>query len=273
MIFSRCRTSSGTLFGFLALLGVATSAQSPASPAAAFRKARSLYYTPIDRGLQGFSCEVHFKWKQFLETANHGPVPDADERLAYLRGIKLSITDDLNGSGQLLWAAPTTAPDASEQSVAQIRSGMQAMWSGFFQSWNGFVTGDLVSLGDDRTTVERTAKGYHVFTGQNGKLAEETFDSNLVLLSLHVSTPTLESNLTPVFTDSAQGQLVTNLNSVVRQPPSAPGSMVDMAVHYQPVNGFQLPSELSINVSGAADFDFTLSNCTVRTALSSAPAH
>ena len=229
-----------------------------------------MYYTPIDRGLQGFTCDVSFDWKQFIETANHGPVADTDERLAYLRSIKLSVTDDLNGSGQLQWAAPTTAPDASEQSVAQIRAGMQAMWSGFFQSWNGFYTGDLVSLGDNKTTVERTGAGYHVFTSQNGKLAEETFNNNLVLLSLHVATPTLESNLTPIFTDSAEGRLVTNLNSVVKQPPSAPGTVVDMAVHYAPVNGFQLPSELSIDVAGAAKFDFALSNCTVRTALSGA---
>ena len=41
-----------------------------------------------------------------------------------------------------------------------------------------------------------------------------------------------------------------------------------MAVQYQPVNGFQLPSRLVIDVAGAAKFDFTLSNCTVRTALS-----
>ncbi len=255
--------------------GVLVSAQAPArataSPAAEFRRARALYYTPVDRGLQGFTCDVGFNWKQFIEKANSGPVPDTDERLAYLRTIKLSVTDDLNGTGQLLWVAPTTAPDASEQSVAQIRSGLQALWSGFFQSWNGFYTGDLVSLGDSKTTVERTANGYHVFTSQGGKLAEESYNGSLVLLSLHVATPTLDSNLTPIFVDTAQGRLVTNLNSIVKQPPSAPGVTVDMTLHYAPVNGFQLPSALSINVGGTTNFDFTLSNCTVRTQLSGAP--
>ncbi len=232
-----------------------------------------MYYTPIDRGLQGFSCDVSFNWKQFIETANHAPVPDGDERLAYLRSIKLTVTDELNGAGQLQWAAPTTAPDASEQSIAQIRSGMQAMWSGFFQSWNGFNTGDLVSLNDRQTTVERTGSGYHVFTAQSGKIAEETYNKQFVLLSLHVSTPTLDSNLTPIFLDTAQGRIVTNLNSVVKQPPSAPGSTIDTTVHYAPVNGFQLPLEVAIDVAGAANFDFTLTNCTVRTQLSSGTAH
>ena len=240
-----------------------------ASPAAAFRKARALYYTPVDKGLRGFGCDVGFDWKQFMEKANSASVQDTDERLAYLRGIKLTISDDLNVGGQLQWAAPTTAPDASEQSIAQIRSGMQAMWSGFFQSWNGFFTGDLVALGDTQTTVERTnSGGFHVFTTQNGKVAEEFFDRNLVLLSLHVSTPTLDSNLTPIFVDSAQGRLVTDLNSVVRQPPNAAGTTVDMKVQYATVNGFQLPSALQINVGGTTAFDFALSNCTVNTKLS-----
>ncbi len=256
-----------------ALYAAPLQGQATASPTAEFRRARALYYTPVDRGLLGFTCDVGFNWKQFIEKANSGPVQDTDERLIYLRSIKLSVADDLNGAGQLQWAAPTTAPDASEGSIAQIRSGMQAMWSGFFQSWNGFYTGDLVSLGDNKTTVERTAGGYHVFTTQNGKLAEENYDKGLTLLSLHVSTPTLDSYLTPIFLDTAQGRLVTNLNSVVKQPPSAPGTRIDMTVHYAAVNGFQLPAELAIDVADAAKFDFTLNNCTVRTQLSSAPSH
>lgn len=268
---SRCLFAALPLVCLSAVLTVSLRAQATASPAAAFRRARALYYTPIDRGLQGFTCDVGFNWKQFIERANHGPVPETDERLAYLRSIKLSVTDELNGSGQLLWAAPTTAPDASEQSIAQLRSGLQGLWSGFFQSWNGFYTGDLVSLGDNKTTVERTPTGYHVFTAQSAKLAEESFDKSLTLTSLHVSTPTLDSELKPVFVDTAQGRLVTKLNSVVKQPPNAPGTTINMTLQYAPVNGFQLPSELAINVAGTADFDFTLNNCTVRTQLSGAP--
>ena len=101
-------------------------------------------------------------------------------------------------------------------------------------------------------------------------MAEEFFDRNLVLLSLHVATPTLDSNLTPIFLDSAQGRLVTDLNSVVKQPPGSAGTTVDMKVQYAAANGFQLPSALRINVGGTTAFDFTLSNCTVTTKLSGA---
>ena len=273
MLFPRLRSVHSLACCALLLPLPAPQAQSAASPAAAFRKTRALYYTPVDKGLRGFGCDVGFDWKQFIEKANSAPVQDTDERLAYLRSIKLTISDDLSSGGQLQWAAPTTAPDASEQSIDGIRSGMQAMWSGFFQSWNGFLTGDLLSLADNQTTVERTGGGgFHVFTTQRNKVAEEFFDRNLLLLSLHVSTPTLDSNLTPIFIDSAQGRLVTDLNSVVKQPPGAAGTNVDMKLQFAAVNGFQLPSALRINVGGTTAFDFTLSNCTVNTKLGGASA-
>ena len=228
-----------------------------------------LYDTPADRGLQGFRCEVGFDWKHFLEKAINGPVEDNNERLAFLRSIKLSVTDDLNGSGELQWTAPTTAPDASEDSINQLRGGMQALWTGFFQSWNGFMTGDLVSVSDNRTTVERTTTGYHVFTSANGKIAEESYSGDITLQSLHVSTPDIDSMLTPTFEVTPRGRLVTGWSSLVRQPPTAPATSIQTTVHYAPVNGFQLPSELLINVAGTASFDFTLNNCTVQMKLTS----
>ncbi|MGI4827065.1 MAG: hypothetical protein ACRYFU_02595 [Janthinobacterium lividum] len=244
--------------------------QSTKATTAAFRNARNLYYTPVDQGLQGFQCEVAFNWKQFIEKANSAPVQDTDERLHYLQSIKLSVTDDLHGTGSLEWLAPTTAPDASEASITQIRTGLQGLWSGFFQSWNGFYNGELISQ-TDNTSVERTANGYHVFTRQGARLAEEQYSNDLTLETLHVGTPEIDSVLSPVFERTPRGRVVTQLNSIVKRPPTAAGTSVKMAVQYAEVNGFQLPSALDINVAGAADFSFRLANCTVRTQLTDKP--
>ena len=251
----------------LLLCAPALQAQEHVSPLAAFREARALYYTPVDRGLKGFDCDVSFDWKSFIEKATHAPVEASDERLTYLNGIRLTVSDDLNSTGELHWTAPTTPPDASESSINQIRTGMQQMWAGFFQSWNGFYTGDLVSVADNNTTVERTPTGYHVFTKAQGKVAEETYTGDFTLQTLHVSTPDMDSTLTPTFEKTPQGRLVTSMDSLVKQPPATPGTSVDMTVHYAPVNGFQLPSELVIDVAKTATFDFHLSGCTVHAQL------
>lgn len=254
----------GLLCGFVRL--TAQAASRPSS-AAAFSKARALYYTPVDAGLEGFHCDVGFDWKDFLEKATHQAVADDDERLPYLRSIKLSVDDDLRGTGALNWAAPANAPENSEDSVAKIRSGMEQMWAGFFQSWNGFYTGEILSVADSRTSVERTARGFHVITRDGHGVAEEQFNDRLVMQSLHVATPTLDSVMTPTFADAPQGRLVTVLRSVDRQPPSAPASEVVMRLRYATVNGFQLPSELAIEVAGTATFDYHLNSCTVKTRL------
>ena len=237
------------------------------TPAQEVNGARKLYYTPVDAGLKSFHCDVNFDWKGFIQKASNQAVPDADPRLHYLQTIQLSVDDDLRGSGELHWNAPSPPPDNTEDSVSKIRDGMQQMWSGFFQSWNGFITGDLVTL-DAKATAEHTPAGYHVAVRTGPGLAEETFDNTLLLKSVHVTTPTLESTVTPTFTPGPQGLLVTGIASSYKQPPSAPPTEVRMDVQYGPVGTFQLPSALRVNV-GPASFEYKLANCTVATQLTS----
>ena len=248
------------------LLAHAAPAQTPApSPAVAVSKARGLYYTPVDAGLEGFHCEFAFDWKTFIQKASNQPVPDDDPRLTYYRTIQLSVDDTLHGAGELHWAAPAPPPEGTEDSVDKVRGGFQGMWSGFFQSWNSFLTGDMVSL-DAKSLVEHTPAGYHV-AAQNGPgLAEEQYDDNLLLQSVHVTTPTLDNLETLTFSRTPQGWLVSSIRSVYKQAPSAEPTEVLTKVSYAPVSGFQLPSEVTISV-GPANFDFHLVNCTVRTRL------
>lgn len=113
--------------------------------------------------------------------------------------------------------------------------------------------------------------GYHVFTRQGARVAEEQYSADFTLESLHVSTPQIDSVLSPVFERTPRGRLITQLNSTVKRPPSAATMGVKMDIRYAEVNGFQLPSALDIDVAGTAKFSFRLSNCTVRTQLTARP--
>lgn len=237
---------------------------SPAPDAShALDKARSLYYTPVDHGLQSFQCGVSFDWKTFIEKASHQPVADTDARLVYLRTVKLSAQDDLHGKGELHWLASTPAPEGNADAVGRMRDGLQQLWAGFFQSWNGFVTGDMVTV-DPAAKVETTPDGYRMSARSGSGLAEELFNRSLVLQAVNTSTTAVESSMLPHFEPSAQGLLLTGIHSTYRQPPSAPPTSVDMQVTYAVTNGFELPASLTIN-AGPATFAFTLANCTVNT--------
>lgn len=263
---SRLILLSCTFLSCSVLARPALSQAADLSPSVTFGKARALYYTPVDNGLQGFHCEVTFDWKDFIQRATNQAIPESDARLKYLQTIQLSIDDDLRGRGELHWAAPTTAPEASADSVGKIRDGMQQMWSGFFQSWNGFYTGDLVSL-DAKATVERTAEGgFRVAVRTGPSLAEELYDNKLLLKSVHVATPTLESTIMPAFATTPKGLIVSAIGSSYKQPPTAQPTDVQMTLTYAPVGAFQIPSALAVSV-GPAKFDYHLNNCTVRTEL------
>ena len=230
---------------------------------AAFSRARSLYYTPVDAGLQSFHCEVGFDWKAFMVKASNAPVLDDDVRLKYLKTIQLTVDDDLHGSGKLHWDAPTPPPEGAEDSISHIREPFQQLWSGFFQAWNGFLTGDMVTL-DSKATVEHSETGYKVHVQTGPGAAAEQYDDKLLLQSIHVTTPTLDSLVEPSFSSTPSGLIVTSIRSVYRQPPGTDSTEVLMKVNYAPVGSFQLPSELTITV-GPASFEFHLANCTVRT--------
>ncbi len=246
-----------------ATVAIPVNAQRKVSPSAAFREARTLYYTPTDHGLQGFQCNVSFDWKGFLQNANPGAAPDAPQPLAYLQNIKLTVTDDVNGSGSIHWNAPVPPSDVNPDSIAKLHSSLQALWTDFFDTWNGLYSGDLLSLNDDKTTVDRTPSGYHVFARDNGRIAEESYTGDFTLQSVHVSTPGLDRTVTPRFERTPKGRLITAWDSTVKQPPTAPGTTVSTTVHYAPVQGFQIPSDVRMDVAGTATFNFQLTGCSV----------
>lgn len=243
--------------------GASAQAASGQTDAAAVNKARALYYTPVDSGLQGFHCEVNFDWRDFIQKASNQPVPENDSRLGYLKAVKLSVDDDLRGQGKLNWESVAPVPEGSEDSVDKVRGGLQQLWSGFFQAWNGFFTGDMLTP-DPKATLDRNGTGYHVSVRNGANLAEEQFDANLTLQTVHVVTPAIESTIAPTFTSGPQKLMVTGIRSMYRQPPTSDATEVVMSLKYAPVGGFQLPSEVRVAV-GPADFSFHLVNCTVRT--------
>lgn len=237
----------------------------PQSATLAVSKARALYYTPVDQGLEGFHCEIGFDWKTFMEKASNQPVPEGDARLKYLLTIQLTVDDDLHTGGELHWTAPAPPPDETEESVSRMRGGLQQIWSGFFQAWNGFLTGDMVTL-DSKANVTHSATGYLVSVQNGPGMADEQYDDKLLLQKVHVSTPTLDSVVMPGFSPTPHGLLVSSIRSSYRQPPNADPTDVLMKINYAAVSGFQLPSEVSVSV-GPADFAFHLQNCTVKTKL------
>ncbi|HEY4355166.1 MAG TPA: hypothetical protein VGN16_05430 [Acidobacteriaceae bacterium] len=247
-------------------MSAATPAQKPAPTAAAeFVKARSLYYTPTISGLQSLHCDVAFDWKAFLDKASGTTIPEDNAALVYLRSLKLSVDDDLQGGGSLKWTSENQPPADQADSVKQTLSGLAQTWQGFFQAWNQFMNGSMVKVADDKTVVERNEGGYHMYAKDEGTLAEEQFDNAFLLQSIHVNTPQMDVAMKPLFDDTPHGKIIKEIRASYREPVTAPAMTMIMTVQYATVSGFQLPATVQMEVENVAHFDFHVSGCTVKT--------
>ena len=239
----------------------------PPSPAnTKFMSARALYYTPTAQGLKSFKCTVDFDWKDFLSRyANGAEIKDDNPYLQYLRTVRLTVTDDLNGDGALEWTATGAPPAGKEDSATQMQHGMEQMMVGFFSSWNAYMNGTMVPIPDSTTTITETTDGFRMHAASGSIEVTELFDKNLLLTEAHVVQPSNDVYAYPTYTDTPDGRVVSAVRTVFRQPPTAPPAELTINVSYTPVEGFRLPSTLAYELKNVGSFEFKFTNCSVQT--------
>jgi hypothetical protein len=240
-------------------------AQVASTPESRIEHAKTLYYTPTNSGLNSFHCDVTVDWKDLLARFGVPNLHDSDPRLTYLNAIKLSLDDNLTGTGALNWFAPSGSASDPDDGIAKIRGGMQQMVSGFFQSWNPFLNGTYIPNFDATTTAKPEGDGIVVQSGDASALVVEHFNKSLLLTEMHVTTPAVDVLANPTFLETPHGRIISMLKSVVHQPPAGPAEMVTMASTYAPVASYQIPSVLTFTVDPLGAFVFKLSGCQVNT--------
>ena len=227
--------------------------------------ARALYYTPTTQGLQSFHCTVDFDWKDMLARYSGGAVPDDNPFLQYLRSVRLAVSDDLRGTGQLEWTTSATAPAGQEDSAAKMKEGMQQMMNGFFSSWNAYMNGNMVPAADATTTVTETPDGLRLHATAPDADVTELFDKNMLLTEAHVVQPTSDVFAYPTYTNTPDGRVVSAIRTVYRQPPTAPPAELTLNISYAPVQSFRLPETLNYELKNIGTFAFKFSSCSVQT--------
>lgn len=227
--------------------------------------ARALYYTPTAAGLQSFHCTVSMDWKDLLTRFSGKEIPDDNPALVYLKTVQLSATDQLRGKGVLEWVDTTPAPDNLKSSTGQLRDGLSQTLGGFFQTWNSFMNGGMVPLPDKTTIVSPKDDGFTLHAASDEYVVDEAYDQNSLLTVAHVVSKSFDATMTPTYSDSPDGRIITTLQSSTHQPPSAPPTNMTMSVTYAPVSSFQLPSRVQVDVKNVGGFVFDFSACIVQT--------
>jgi hypothetical protein len=228
--------------------------------------ARPLYYTPTTAGLKSFQCNVSFDWKSFLNAFAKTPIADDNPVLIYLKTTKLSVSDDLDGKGQLLWTDTTKPPEAFVEGGAKMEGGMQQMFDAYFQTWNAYMNGSMVPAPDKTVAVTPDGDGVQLSGLTPGETLVEKFDKNMLLTETHVANATIDELDHPVFTPTPDGLVISTIHSLSHQPPTAPPAKLDLSTTYAKVGKFQLPASITFTVENVGTFLFNLSGCQVNPA-------
>ncbi|HEV2645723.1 MAG TPA: hypothetical protein VGU46_05090 [Acidobacteriaceae bacterium] len=231
------------------------------SPQDRLTAARALYYTPTTAGLKSFGCKASFDWKDLLQTVRGKPVEANDLLLVYLNSTNLSVSDDLRGEGHLDWAN-TSVPDPTvDGSATKMQHGMKQIFDGFFKSWNAYLNGTMIPIPDKTIQLTPADGGLQLHAPSESMTVDEDFDKNMLLTKAHVSTPQMDVVATPIFINTPDGRLISEIHNEVKMPITSPPVYADFFVTYRDLNGYRIPETIRFDEKNVAVLEFKLTDC------------
>ena len=232
------------------------------TPAQDFEKVPPTYYSLTANGLKSFRCDVGFDWAAFLRQSKHSPVTAESPLSKYLKTVHLSIVDDLRGQGKMLWQTSATPSAEDADYVQMLQAAIPGSWGGFFQSWNAYMNGSMISTAGGQMQVERTNTGFYLKAQTDQILVEKEFAKDL-LTAIHVKTANMDIRVYPTYADTPQGRVIQAFHSTSVATAASPTSDSLISIKYGNVDGFYLPSNVHIVANKTVSWDFQVTNCQV----------
>ena len=217
-------------------------------------KARSMYLTgPVPSSI---SCGVSVDWDGFFQRLKIEQTEATKERTAKLKDMKISVvTRDADHTE--VKVDPDNWPNG-------LTEGLRQQLRGFFQMyWSEAYGRLLVVKREDHFELIPGAEGY-VLKTQNGsaKVAIELNKSYLITRT-SFETPQMSAVATPGFVKGEDGLLrLRSLDQTIDM--GATKMVVNIALDYQRVDGYDIPQHLSMALPGSFSFEYTLSGCDVK---------
>jgi hypothetical protein len=245
------------------------SAQDQAADDALLNKARTLYYSTAKAGLTGFDCTVDPDWLATFVKANPGTTISSDDsRVVLLKRVAMALHANLKDASVTLDWTPPSVTLTSDQTnlLTQMHSASQQSLGGFIQFWTPFVDGTVIPANSSGMTVTHSVSSFTIHADANGTSVTETFSNDLLLEHYDVITDGTSVKFEPSYKATPQGLLVEHFVAYIQKAddPSAPIMEMHVAVQYQPIDGFPIPSRLDMEVVGTGVFNMALNQCTVR---------
>src|SRR5580700_6706619 len=164
------------------------------------------------------------------------------------------------------WAETGVPPGGQEDSLKQMRNGLQDRMADFFQSWNAYMNGSMVHISKSWVTVTLMRAGVHLSGTSAGTSIDEDFDQNMLLTLVRVVSPEMRLLVIPRYVETADGLVISAVTYKSNKPPSAPLTEVTLRIKYAKVDSFQIPSNVVLDTKNVGVIEVRFNACQVSVA-------
>jgi len=240
--------------------GPAFSQTTPADEAL-LTKTRALYDAPFSRNLVSFDCAVQFDWrKHFVEFVGTVP-PAAEHTVERLQTIQHRVFVDRSGS--VVSAKPKPSDLTGVEHAVELEQTFKAMIPAGLSMWLPFSINEILPIGSTKFNFQKIDPGYKIVMNGPGVAASLLLSNDLRLTSI-VSQMPQAMRATTEFASGPDGFLLTSITTAPTTD-SAQAGVAAFTYTYQTIQGFQLPSLITITQPTRELWQYTLTDCKVMT--------
>jgi hypothetical protein len=231
--------------------------QSTASNEALLNKTRALYDAPFTRNLVSFDCAVEFDWRKHI-TEVVGTVPPAlTPALERFQAIEHRVFVDRSGATVSAIPKPPDLSDLGQ--VAQLEKTFTSIVKAGIDTWIPFSTNVILPVPPTKFGFQETHPGYKLVMTGTGVEATLYLTDDLHLAGGESQAPQ-PLLFTTEFVNGPSGYL---LKSTTTGPPNSPKNEAHFTYTYQAVDGFQIPSLLTVAGATPEIWRYSLTGCKV----------
>jgi hypothetical protein len=238
-------------------------AQSQQSDESLLAKTRALYDAPFTRNLVSFDCRVQFDWKEhFISTLGAIP-PAAIPTAERLQALEHRVFVDR--SGAVVSEIPKATDLSNTPHGTELEQALQAIVSSGLNAWLPFGTNVILPVEPTKFNFQKVDFGYKL--AMSGPNVEATL--NLVpdmRITNVVSQLPQPLRFATEFIAGPDGYLLQSVKT--SSSTNSDGNWESkFAYTYQAIQGFQLPSVVTVSGPTNETWRYTLKDCKVMTGI------
>ena len=230
------------------------------------RQISDSYYHPDE--LTGMDCSVSIDWVAMFASMKVEPT---NERLKMLQGMTVQVHAVRDKPAELHFAWSNDELSTRDQ----LETGAKQMISGFYEMYWSFSSPGMIPRPIQIKRVENRIAETVVSFNDHGTDTSVTVNKDFVPVHYTIDSAAMKGSLDPVFVPSpapVPGDL-RRMRSVhlVNQIGSSTFD-VNVAMEYQTIGGFNIPSRATMELTGAYSVPMVFSACSVSRLVSVSPS-